>query len=1034
MKRLLAALITVSFAVAPLSLQAAPSRSPAEKAISKLQWRSIGPYLAGRVVAVAGVPSEPNLFYMGGVQGGIWKSTNYGQTWDNISDGQLPGDATSIGALAVAPSNPKIIYAGTGESDIRGDVDTGTGVYKSPDAGKTWKYAGLRDTHSTMALVIDPRDPNTVYVGSMGHVFKANTERGVFKTTDGGKSWKKMLFVDSNTGAVAISMDRQNSRVLYAAMWQAQRVPWKLTSGGPGSGLYKSTDGGGHWTNLSHNPGFPAGILGKMGVSVSPANSHIVYAIVQANEGGVYRSDDAGATWKRVNSEMKLRQRAYYYTAILADPVHPKVAYVPNVDAMYKTTDSGASWTSITKTAAHGDHHILWVNPRNTDLLLEGNDGGAIVSNDGGKSWSGNVNQPTGQFYKIALDGQFPFHVYGAMQDDGAYEGPSSSIYGQIPWGEWRPVALGESTWVAPEPGAPDITYGSGYYSSMARLDNRIGEQKNVSPWPRYKAGTSSAENEYRFGWTHPIFFSEGNPSELLVGSQVVFSSLDHGQTWKILSPDLTRNDKSTEGTTGGPIMNDQTGAETFPDISSLAASPKNADVLWAGSADGLVHVTRDHGGNWTDVTPPALPQWAQISTIDPSHADAGTAYLSASRFMWDDFHPYIYKTTDYGAHWTAITNGLPADQYALVVREDPREPQVLFAGTRNTAYVSLDGGGRWLPLTLNLPGVQVRDMQIDARQGELAIATHGRAFWILDNLTLLEDLARNPAPGETQAHLFPIEPAWITHAYGGQAFGTAGQNPPYGATVFLRVPKGYDGKTPMTLSFEDANGATIRSFTMHPKAKKKEKELTDAQQAELDAIQNRARDIKEATTVTPGMNAFQWDMLYPPATDVPGFRISPTDDFPDTADGPTILPGSYKAVLKYGNAEMTQPLEVRLDPRVHPAEGDLAARLALEMKIHTAIDSLDKAIIAAMAARPHLSSEKRAALDSEIGSLIQMDIHSDEGDVVKPTKLREQLAFLGNSLENAYQRPTVAEVAAYDQIQAETNTGIAALQRLMTP
>ncbi|MDQ2681694.1 MAG: hypothetical protein M3Y21_11865, partial [Candidatus Eremiobacteraeota bacterium] len=662
---------------------------------------------------------------------------------------------------------------------------------------------------------------------------------------------------------------------------------------------------------------------------------------------------------------------------------------------------------------------------------LEGNDGGAIVSTDGGKSWSSNLNQPTGQFYKVAIDGQFPFHVYGAQQDDGAFEGPSSSIYGQISWGEWHSVALGESTWVAPEPGAPDVTYGSGYYSSLAQLNNRTGEQKNVSPWARYKAGNAAIDTDYRFGWTHPIFFSQGDPSELLVGSQVVFSSLDHGKTWKTISPDLTRNDKSTEGPSGGPVTLDQTGAETFPDLASLAASPKSADVLWAGSSDGLVHVTKNHGKSWADVTPANLPQWTQISTIEPSQTDAGAAYLAASRYMWDDFHPYIYKTTDYGAHWTAISQGIPSDQYVFVVRQDPRDPRVLFAGTRSTAYVSLDDGAHWTALTMNLPGVQVRDMQIDARQGELVAATHGRGFWILDNLRLLETLADAGAPNATQAHLFAVEPAWLTHAYGGATSGEAGQNPPYGASVFFNVPEAYDGKTPLTLSFVDANGATIRSFSMHLKPKKKEKEPTDEQKAEFDAITNRANDLKTATAVKPGMNMFQWDMLYAPATDVPGFRISPTDDFPDTSDGPSILPGSYKVELKYGSTEMSQPLIVSLDPRLHPAGGDLAARLDLEMRIHGTIDSLDRALTAAIAARRHLSSDRRAEVDAEVGKLIQMDIHSDEADVLKPTKLREQLAFLANSLETAFQRPTAAEEAAYTQMQSEAGAGIAVLEKL---
>ncbi|MDP9111260.1 MAG: glycosyl hydrolase, partial [Candidatus Eremiobacteraeota bacterium] len=743
---------------------------------------------------VAGVPSDENLFYMGGVQGGIWKSTDYGQEWTNISDGKIPGIADSIGALAVAPSNPRVIYAGTGEADIRGDFDTGDGIYKTTNAGKTWQYAGLRDTHMTTSLVIDPRDPNIVYATSMGHVFKPNAERGVFKTTDGGTTWKKVLFVDDKTGSSVVVMDPRNAKVLYAAMWQAQRTPWKLTSGGSGSGLYKTVDAGAHWAKISNHPGFARGLLGKMGVSVSASDPRVVYAIVQAREGGVFRSNDAGATWKRVNSEMKLRQRAFYYMGIYADPKNSNVAYAPQVDGVFKTTNGGKKWSAITPP---GDHHILWINPRNPKVLLEGDDGGATVSVDGGKTWSTENNQPTGQYYHIALDDQFPFHVYGAAQDEGAFEGPSASAEG-LTLGMWHGVAAGESTFVAPEPGNPNVTYGSAYYSIMMRQDLATGEAKNVTPWPKYLSGASAGEELYRFGWTHPIFFSPANPHDLFVAAQVVFKSSDYGQTWQRISPDLTRNDKSTEGPSGGPIDLDQTGAETFPDIAALAVSPHYENVMWAGSADGLVHVTRDGGLTWKLVTPSALPQWAQISSIEPSHDDRGTAFLTASRYMWDDVHPYVYKTSDYGAHWTPITQGLPENQYAFVVRQDPREPRLLFAGTRSTVYVSFNGGSNWQPLGLNLPGVQVRDIAINAREGEVAVATHGRAFWILDNLSLLEQVARLPSPSVASAQLFAPETAWLTHAYGAPPFPTPGlgQNPKYGATVFFNLPASYTGRT----------------------------------------------------------------------------------------------------------------------------------------------------------------------------------------------------------------------------------------------
>ncbi|HUA09224.1 MAG TPA: hypothetical protein VMA98_08125 [Candidatus Acidoferrales bacterium] len=1022
MKRVIIAALAVSFVFGPLAVHASSAAPPTQKLMSKLQWRSIGPYIGGRVVAVAGVPSNPNLFYMGGVEGGIWRSTDYGVTWDNISDGKIPGTATSIGAIAVAQSNPKVIYAGTGESDIRGDFDTGVGVFKSSDAGNTWSYAGLKDTHQISDIVIDPRNPDVVYATSMGHVFKSNSERGVFKTTDGGKTWKKILYVDDKTGANNIVMDAHNPNVLYATMWQAYRTAWTLQSGGPGSGLYKTTDAGAHWTKISSNPGFATGWLGKLGVAVAPSDSKVVYCVVQAKHGGVYRSNDAGATWKRVNAEWKLRQRAFYYTAIYVDPTNANVAYAPNVDAVWKTTDGGTTFKPVNP--PHGDYHIIWINPHDPKILLEGDDGGGTVSTDGGKTWSSDQNQPTGQFYHIAIDNQFPYHVYGAQQDEGAYEMPSASNEG-LGANVVHTVALGESTYIAVDPNDPNTTNGAGYYSSLAQLNTPTGEEKNISPWPMYLSGHSAAEQKYRFGWTHPILFSPAKPDELFETAQVVFKSEDFGKTWSVISPDLTRNDKSTEGPSGGPITLDQTGAETFPDISSFAISPLDDGVMWAGSADGLVHVTTDGGANWKDVTPPALPQWCQISSIEPSHTDKGTTYLTASRYMWDDFHPYIYKTTDYGAHWTALTNGIPAGQYVFVVREDPREPKVLFAGTRSTVYVSLNGGALWQPLTLNLPGVQVRDIAISARQGQVAVATHGRSFWILDNLALLEQLANDP-----NQMLFAPETAWLSHAYGNGGFPipNSGQNPDYGATVFFNVPSDYKGKTPVTLSFLDASGKTVRTFDLHltnPKAKK----LDPDAYSRLSGGEQMRYDLGRLTAIEPGMNSFLWDMRYPPATEVRGFHPVTTDDFSDSTQGPTILPGAYTVVLDYGGKKTQQSFTVKLDPRLHPSDGELDARLALATQIRDTLDQLDRAVNTALAARATASPHKRAQIDDAVSQAVDLVFDSSEADVVFPTRVRDQLAFLMNSLDLAYQAPTAAEQQTFEELKGTADAAIAKLQ-----
>ncbi len=1030
--RLRTTTIAVAFTLAAASI-AAGDQAAGQSIVAKLAWRSVGPFIGGRVVAVAGVPGR-NLFYMGAVDGGVWKSTDYGIKWVNISDGTLPGDSNSIGAIAVAPSNPNVIWAGTGESDIRGDMITGDGVFKSTDAGKTWAYAGLRDTHTTSAIAIDPRNAGVVYVASMGHAFAPNADRGVFKTTDGGKTWTKVLFVSDATGAIALSMDPQHPATLYAAMWQAQRQPWKLTSGGPGSGLYKSTDGGAHWTNLSHNPGYPRGVLGRIGVGVAASDPRVVYSIVQAKAGGIFRSDDGGATWRRTNDDMELRQRAFYYMSVYVDPTNPDTIYVPNVEAAWVSRNGGKTFRSLRP--PHGDNHIVWVDPRNPKILLEGNDGGATVSTDGGETWSGEHNQPTGQFYHVSIDDRFPFHIYGAQQDEGSIEGPSASVSGAISGDEWQRVAYGESTFVAPQPGDPDITYGSGYFSIFLQYDATIGQYRSVSPWPDYQEGASSAELKYRFGWTHPVLFSPANPKQLLIGSQYVLRSDDYGRTWQTISPDLTRNDPRTEGPTGGPVDLDQTSAEIYPDISSLAVSPLDNNVIWAGSADGPVHVTSDastgsaQGAHWSAVTPPALPQTAQISSIEPSHVAKGTAYLTASRYMWDDFHPYVYETQDYGAHWTAMTAGLPSDQSAFVVRQDPNDANLLFLGTKSSVYVSFDGGAAWQPLALNLPKVQVRDLAIDTRQGAVVAATHGRAFWVLDNLALLEQLSRSGLAAANGApQVFAPQTAWLTHAYEASAYPVsgAGENPPFGATVFFNVPASYNGKTPVTLTFSDASGAAVRAFALHLKTKP---QPTPAAPLFASAARERQADF-EATGIRAGANRFQWDLRYPDATQVTGFQppIAAGGE-EDQVSGPVVLPGTYTATLDYGGTATRASLAVALDPRIHVQPDALAARFALEQRIHATLDALDRKVNEALALRSHAGPN--AALDSAIAGVVQLKITSSEGDLLNEAKLHDRLAFLAADIEMAYDRPTAAQSAVFDELSAQATAAEAKLASLI--
>jgi photosystem II stability/assembly factor-like uncharacterized protein len=1048
---------TMAFALLSLALVAIAEPLPTSKLISKLKWRSVGPYIGGRVVTVTGVPGEDNLFYMGAVGGGIWKSTDYGLSWKNISDDKLHSSSPSVGAIAVAPSNPKIIYAGMGESDIRTDMIPGDGVYKSTDAGETWNYTGLRDTHTISNIVIDPKNPDIVYASSMGHVFKPNPDRGVFKSSDGGKTWNKILFVNDETGAINLVMEPNEPDVLYAAMWQAQRTPWSLSSGGPGSGIYKTTDGGAHWTNITKNEGLPAGILGRIGIGVTAADPNVVYAIVQAKEGGVFRSNDAGKTWKRVNDEMKLRQRAFYYMAIFGDPKDPNTAYAPEVDALFVSHDGGKTWKKLR--TPHGDNHVVWINPHNTKILLEGNDGGATVSTDGGKTWSTEHNQPTGQFYHVNVDDQFPYHIYGAQQDEGSFEGPSADTMGSIPLSSWDRVAYGESTYTVPQPGDPNITFGSGYYSIFLRYDKTTGQFESVSPWPNYQEGAASNELKYRFGWTHPILFSPNNPKELLIGAQYVFKSDDYGKTWQKISPDLTRNEPNTELPSGGPIDIDHSSAEVFPGISALAVSPRDNNVIWAGSDDGLVHVTTDGGTSWQSVNPPELPKMAWINSIQPSYGDAGTAYLAARCYMLDDFKPYAFKTTDYGKTWTSITNGLPDDSYVFDLRQDPNDPDLLFLGTKNTLDVSFDAGAHWQPLTLNLPTVQVRDIAINTRQGQIAIATHGRSFWVLDNLTVLEQMTKKPAADAGSTFLFAPEKAWLTHAYGsGNPDFTppaSGANPPFGATIFFNIPASYNGKTPVKLEFLNAQGETVRSFNLH--LGKKESEEQKKKEQELEAQKTPAEQKKDReeklTSILPGMNSFQWNLRYPDATDVDGFQPPvAAGGLEDTVDGPEVVPGSYTVVLDYGGKKTQEKFATELDPRLNASPEDLEARFTLDMKIHRALDSLDKKINEAISTRDKLDAaikshhlteaqaEKAVSdLNDQIGESVQLKIQSSEGTLLHEAELHSHIAYLAADVDLGYAKPKAAQEEVFEYLDGKAraaeeklDTAIAAGKKLL--
>ena len=1001
---------------------------PSTQLTQALQWRSLGPYRGGIVETVAGAASEPNRYYMGAGGGGVWETDDYGNDWKNISDKYFKSN--NIGAIAVAPSNPKIIYVGTGNPAFRNTFLTGDGMYKSTDGGKTWGHIGLDKTGIVSWIIVDPNDPNVVYAAALGQGWASNPDRGVFKSTDGGQTWKKILYVDDKTGAITLGMAPSSPQVLYATMWQAYRRHWMLSSGGPGSGIYKTTDGGAKWTNISHNAGLPPGIWGKVTVAVAPSDPNVVYTLMQVKYrgqiGGLFRSDDAGRSWKLMNNSPAITQRAMYYMRVYVDPKDPNTVYIPNT-SIQVSHDGGKTLEEMQP--PHGDNHAFWINPDNPKIFVEGNDGGATVTRDGGRTWSSELNQPTGQYYHANLDEQFPFNIYASQQDDGSYFGPSAVAAGRLP-PVWPRVEGGEEGWVVPTPGRPWITYADAYYSDEFRDDQRTGLITNVSPWPEFKFGLAGTEIKYRYGWWHrPAVFAP-RTNELLVGGNVVFESLDPGVApWKVISPDLTRNDRSKELRSGGPISADMTGEEMFDTISTMAFSPLSNKVIWTGSDDGLVYVTTDGGGHWKEVRPLSLATWSTITCIEPSHTEAGTAYMAASRYEWNDFHPYVYKTTDYGRHWTEITTGLPDDQYVESVREDPDDPSLLFVGTSATVYMSLDGGSRWSSLGLNLPPVRVTDVAIQPAQHTVVLATFGRAFWALDDLQFLQQLT-GAQVGDDAPYLFKPQQTWLVTRStfdfgeeGGAAVG--GANLPPGATVFFRLPADYAGQ-PVKLSFTEADGKMIRSITFPQKVNKGGA-----------AFGRRARKPQK---LHPGMNRFLWDFRYPTAVEVKGAYHAGRSVMPPI--GPEVVPGMYYAVLTYGGTTQKQPFVVKLDPRLSTTQADLQQRFDLLTSIQAAMNGLDIALNQATDARRKLGKavadkqltakqarQPLADLNRDIDAVINFTIQSSRGFDVFPPRLREWLSAIYNRVDYAYVRPTDEMTQVANGYIDEERQGVARLQ-----
>jgi photosystem II stability/assembly factor-like uncharacterized protein len=993
-----------------------------------LKWRNIGPFRGGRSTAVAGVPSQPHVYYFGGTGGGVWKTEDGGLSWKNISDGFFK--TGSVGAIEVANSDPNVIYVGMGEACVRGNFSHGDGVYKSTDAGKTWKHVGLSDSRQIGRIRIHPQNPDLVYVAALGHIFGPNQERGVFRSTDGGATWKKILSNDK-AGAVDIAMDPTNPRILFAGLWQVSRTPYSLESGGPGSGLYKSTDGGDTWTELTD--GLPKGIKGKIGVTVSPVDPNRVWAIIEAEEGGVFRSDDGGTKWRRVSDDRNLRQRAWYYTHIYADTQDPETVYVLNVQ-FHKSVDGGRTYERIR--VPHGDNHDLWIAPDNNQRMINSNDGGANVTYNGGKIWTEQDNQPTAQFYHVITDNQFPYHVYGAQQDNSTVGIASRTTSFGISRPDWYPVGGGESGYIAPHPVDPNIVYAGSYGGYITRYDHRTKQLRNIQAWPDNPMGGGAEAMKYRFQWTFPIVSSPHDPNTLYIGANVLFKTTNEGQSWEIISPDLTRNDMSKQQSSGGPITKDNTGVEYYCTIFSVVESPHQKDVIWAGSDDGLVHLTTD-GGNpdgsgWQNITPKQMPEWSLISMIEASPHDVATAYLAVNRYKHDDFKPYIYKTGDYGKTWKLLVSGIPDGAFVRAVREDPMRKGLLYAGTETGIYVSFDDGANWQTLQLNLPVVPITDLVV--KENDLVVATQGRSFWILDDLTPLHQLTDKVAA--STAHLF--KPRMTYRMRGGSApIPSVGQNPPNGVVVFYYLKSKPEGE--IKLELLDAKGDTIRTFTS--KAKRDE-EPEDSFAAFFGEAAGETKVSSEA-----GMNRFVWDMRYADASRVPRMVL-----WGGGTRGPAAVPGAYQVRLTVGNQKMTESFEIKPDSRLTTTPEDYQKQFDLLIKIrdkvtaaHDAVNQIrdmkqqieaftkrmndvatdGKAITAAAKAL----KEELSAVEEEI---IQVKAKSRQDVLNYPIKLNNKLAALSSVVASADAAPTDASYAVFADLSAKLDTQLAKLKEVM--
>jgi photosystem II stability/assembly factor-like uncharacterized protein len=900
---------------------------------SGMRWRMIGPFRGGRSNAVSGVADQPNLYYFGSVGGGVWKTANGGETWEPIFDGQ---PIASIGALAVAPSNPNIIYVGTGEADFRSDLTYGNGMYKSVDGGKTWNNIGLLDSRHIARVVVDPHNPDLVLVAGLGEAYGPNPGRGVFRSTDGGATWQKVLYKDENVGAVDLAPDPDDPQIVYAALLHDQRPPWSTYAPTTTSGaIYKSTDEGASWKQITGG-GLPGGDWGRVGLAVARGtHGQRVYALIDAKDGGLFRSDDAGQTWALVGTDPRIRERLWYFGEVTVDPKDPNTVYLPNV-SIYRSTDGGKSFTAIKGAPGGDDYHSLWIDPANPQRMIFGSDQGVGISVDGGKSWSSWYNQPTAQLYHVAVDNQFPYHVYGAQQDSGSVETTSRGNDGSITFRDWHPGGAGESGYIAPDPSDSNISYGGGTFGELFRYDKRTGQEQIIAPAAVRTFGGDPTKAEYRFTWTSPLVFSPQNPHTLYFGSQYLLRSRDQGNSWEKISPDLTGTDPNASH--DGPTTPENAMQRGHGVIYTITPSPLQAGVIWVGTDTGRVSLTRDSGKNWTSVTPPSLPAWSKISVIEASHFDAATAYAAIDRHRLSDIGPHIYRTRDSGKTWTEITSGIPSGAYVRAVREDSVRKGLLFAGTELGVYFSFDDGVSWMPLRLNMPMAPVHDLVI--KGNDLVIATHGRSFWIMDDISPLRQL--NAETSSAPAYLF--KPATAMRIRANTNHDTpltpevpAGENPPPGAVFYYYLKS--SAQSEVKVEVMDGRGQTVRAFSSN------DKPWSPTVPPPFPSYWFRP---PEQLSTAAGMHRFVWDLRYatPPLASQ-GYSMSTVfgRSVPREPEGPPAVPGTYQLRLTVDGKSYTQPFSLVMDPRVKSTPQDLQKQFDLESKLSQALARAGQAV-----------------------------------------------------------------------------------------